>query len=154
MATPHVTGVVARYLQQHPHASSAATTAALIAATTSGKVTDPAGSPNRLLYAAPRPAVPHAPTKVKASKSNKKKTGKISWKAPSDNGGQAVTDYLVSRNGKSSTGVGPITVTVSAKTRSHTFTKLKKHFRYTLKVRALNATGAGPVVSKKLHKLT
>lgn len=153
MATPHVTGVVARYLQTHPRSSSATTTAALFAAATPGKVKDRAGSPNRLLYAAPHPAVPQAPTKVKASKSNKKKTAKITWSVPSDNGGQAITAYRVSRNGKSSKGVGPITVTVSATTRSHTFTKLNKHIRYTLLVRAVNATGAGPAVSKKLHTM-
>ncbi|HEX8508715.1 MAG TPA: S8 family serine peptidase [Propionibacteriaceae bacterium] len=154
MAAPHVTGFVARYLQRHPRASSAATTAAVVAATSPGAVKDRrSGSPNRLLYAPRWPAVPKAPTRVKASKSNKKKEATITWAAPVDNGGQAVTRYLVSRNGKSSTGVGAVTVSVSLRTRGYTFTKLKKGSRYTLSVRAVNATGAGAVVSKKLSKL-
>jgi len=149
-----VTGFVARYLQSHPRASSRVATAALIAATSPGAVGDRrSGSPNRLLYAPPRPAVPRAATHVKATKNNKKKKAKITWSAPRDNGGQALTAYRVHRNGKSSTGVGAVTVTVSARTRSYTFTKLKKGSRYTLSVRAVNATGQGQAVSKKLKKL-
>ncbi|HEX8487646.1 MAG TPA: S8 family peptidase, partial [Propionibacteriaceae bacterium] len=120
MAAPHVTGFVARHLQKYPRASSAATTSALIAATSPGAVKDRrSGSPNRLLYAPPRPAVPKAPTRVKATKNNTKKTAKITWAAPVDNGGQAVSRYRVSRNGTSSTGVGAVTVTVSSRTRSY-----------------------------------
>ena len=155
MAAPHVSGFVARYLQRNPRSSSAATTAAVLAAASPNAVGDRrSGSPNRLLYAPRWPAPPKAPTHVKASKNNKKKTAKITWSAPSDNGGQAVTRYLVSRNGKSSTGVGAVTVSLSARTRSYTFTKLKKGSRYTLSVRAVNATGPGAAVSKRLAKLT
>ncbi len=51
MATPHVTGVAALYLERNPGASPAAVAAAIIAGCTNGVVTNPGpGSPNRLLY--------------------------------------------------------------------------------------------------------
>ncbi|GLZ41624.1 S8 family peptidase [Actinokineospora sp. NBRC 105648] len=51
MATPHVAGAVARYLQAHPSDTPAAVATALFAQATQGKVTNPgAGSPNRLLF--------------------------------------------------------------------------------------------------------
>ncbi|MDX3661780.1 S8 family peptidase [Streptomyces sp. ID05-26A] len=54
MATPHVAGVVARYLQNNRSATPAQVSSALISAATTGKVTSAGtGSPNRLLYLAP-----------------------------------------------------------------------------------------------------
>ncbi|GAA1336801.1 S8 family peptidase [Saccharothrix algeriensis] len=54
MATPHVVGVVARYLQANRSATPAQAQSAIVSAATSGKVTNPgSGSPNRLLYWAP-----------------------------------------------------------------------------------------------------
>lgn len=51
MASPHVAGVAATYLQAAPSASPATVAANLLAATTKGKVIGPgSGSPNRLLY--------------------------------------------------------------------------------------------------------
>ncbi len=51
MATPHVTGVAALYLQAHPTASPATVTSAMKAAATPGVVKSPgSGSPNLLLY--------------------------------------------------------------------------------------------------------
>ena len=88
-----------------------------------------------------------------ASKSDKAKTAKLSWAAPVDDGGSAVTRYRVTRNGKDAKGKGPVSVTVSAKTTSYTFAKLRKGSAYTLTVRAVNAAGAGPVVSKSVAKL-
>ncbi|GLZ34770.1 hypothetical protein Lesp02_69570 [Lentzea sp. NBRC 105346] len=54
MATPHVVGVVARYLQGNFNNTPAQVQAAIVAAATPGKVGNPgAGSPNRLLFLAP-----------------------------------------------------------------------------------------------------
>jgi subtilisin family serine protease len=51
MATPHVAGALALYLQTNPTASAATATAALLGNTTPNKVTGAGtGSPNRLLY--------------------------------------------------------------------------------------------------------
>ncbi len=51
MATPHVTGAAALYLQTHATASPSAVSSWLTSNATTGKVTNPGtGSPNRLLY--------------------------------------------------------------------------------------------------------
>jgi len=51
MASPHVAGVAALYLQGNPSATPATVAAALVANATTGKVTSPGtGSPNRLLF--------------------------------------------------------------------------------------------------------
>jgi subtilisin family serine protease len=53
MATPHVAGVAAKYLQTYPTASPAAVHAALVNTATLNKVKNPGtGSPNRLLFSA------------------------------------------------------------------------------------------------------
>jgi len=61
MATPHVTGVAAQYLQDYPGASPAAVGAAITSNSTPDKVLSAgSGSPNKLLYSAfvPDPGVP------------------------------------------------------------------------------------------------
>jgi subtilisin family serine protease len=51
MATPHVTGVAALYLEQHGAVSPASVRNAMVASATANKVTSPGtGSPNLLLY--------------------------------------------------------------------------------------------------------
>ncbi len=51
MASPHVAGVAALYLQANPSASPSAVTSAIIGTATTGKVTNAgSGSPNRLVY--------------------------------------------------------------------------------------------------------
>ena len=51
MASPHVAGAAALYLQDNPAATPAAVASAIINSATTGKVTSPgSGSPNRLLY--------------------------------------------------------------------------------------------------------
>ncbi|MGI8496421.1 MAG: S8 family serine peptidase, partial [Gemmatimonadaceae bacterium] len=50
MATPHVTGAAALYLQGNPAASAAQVAQALKANATPNRITDPVGSPNLLLY--------------------------------------------------------------------------------------------------------
>ncbi len=54
MATPHVAGIAARFLQNNKNATPAQVSAALVSASTKDKVTNPgSGSPNRLLFLAP-----------------------------------------------------------------------------------------------------
>ena len=50
MASPHVAGVAALFLQGNPGASPAAVTSALVGNATTGAISDVKGSPNRLLF--------------------------------------------------------------------------------------------------------
>ncbi len=50
MATPHVAGAVAQYLQQHPKASPSQVSATIVQRATRNKLTQVNRSPNRLLY--------------------------------------------------------------------------------------------------------
>ncbi|CAB4967498.1 unannotated protein [freshwater metagenome] len=51
MATPHVAGVAALYLQGNPSASPATVASAIVGGATTGVVKAPgSGSPNRLLF--------------------------------------------------------------------------------------------------------
>ncbi|HEX7330434.1 MAG TPA: S8 family serine peptidase [Pyrinomonadaceae bacterium] len=66
MASPHVAGVAALFLETNPTASPATVTAAIINSSTPNKVTNPGtGSPNRLLFSlltgAPPPPPPPPP---------------------------------------------------------------------------------------------
>lgn len=63
MATPHVAGVVARYLQDHPAASPAEVTGAIGSTATTGIVTNSLSAKNHLLHVAP-PAPPKGPDLV------------------------------------------------------------------------------------------
>ncbi len=58
MASPHVAGVVAAYLGQHPDATPAEVDKAVLAASQADRVKDPAGSPNRLLQLASSASTP------------------------------------------------------------------------------------------------
>ncbi|WP_203903998.1 S8 family serine peptidase [Virgisporangium aliadipatigenens] len=61
MAAPHVAGMAALYLQTHPTATPAQVHAALVDTSTKNVVTDPRGTPNRLLYHEPHLPSPYAP---------------------------------------------------------------------------------------------
>jgi subtilisin family serine protease len=50
MACAHVAGVVAEFLSKSPGSTPAQVTSAIINAATTGVLTDPVGSPNRLLF--------------------------------------------------------------------------------------------------------
>jgi aqualysin 1 len=50
MAAPHVAGVAALYLQTHPTASVTAVRDAIVNNATTGKISNPSGSPNRILF--------------------------------------------------------------------------------------------------------
>jgi len=63
MATPHVTGVAALFLETNPTASPATVTAAIVNGSTLNKVTSAGtGSPNRLLFSLLTGAPPPTPT--------------------------------------------------------------------------------------------
>ncbi|HEX8722098.1 MAG TPA: S8 family peptidase [Pyrinomonadaceae bacterium] len=92
MATPHVAGVAALYLQNNPGATPAQVSTAVKDASTAGKVAGAGtGSPNRLLYSlfdapAPTPTPTPAPTPAPASQlllNPGFESGNVNWVADS-----------------------------------------------------------------------
>jgi subtilisin family serine protease len=84
MATPHVAGVAALYLQTNPSASPATVGTAIINNSTPNKVTNPGtGSPNRLLYSlfgttpTPTPTPPPSSSQLLANPGFE--SGNVSW---------------------------------------------------------------------------
>jgi aqualysin 1 len=78
MATPHVAGAAALYLQSNPSASPTTVNNALISSATTNKVTNPGtGSPNRLLYVGTGGTTPE-PTPTTCSTMPETETGSLS----------------------------------------------------------------------------
>lgn len=82
--------------------------------------------------------VPSKPRSLKVTKRTRTSV-KISWKAPSTNGGSAIKSYRIVKPGKDAT--------VKASTRSYTIKKLKASRSYPVSVEAKNAVGYGPAAS-------
>ena len=70
----------------------------------------------------------------------------MSWTAPSNNGGSAITSYTVTPF-IGSTAQTPVTVTGSPPATSTTVTGLTNGTSYTFTVSATNAIGTGPASS-------
>ncbi|MDP2966436.1 MAG: S8 family serine peptidase [Pelolinea sp.] len=80
MASPHVAGVAALYLQTHPGASPATVASAIKNGASTGKVYDPYGSPNRLLYSLVTSAPPStSPNPISPSGVGKDRTPTYKW---------------------------------------------------------------------------
>jgi hypothetical protein len=152
MATPHVTGAVARYLQAYPQATPAAVHTALVGESTKGVISSAGSrSPNRLLYV--RRGTTAAPRSVSTVHSSAKRTLKLTWKAPYGFGSPRVTGYTVTRTGTDTAGKAFAPVQVSAATRSFTFTKLRRSKPYTVTVAAMNAAGASTTAKRAISRI-
>ena len=84
-------------------------------------------------------STPSAPQDVTATTAGAGKAT-VKWKAPAQDGSYAVTGYIVKATAK---GQKTQTVSVSASTRKHTFSKLKAHVDWTFTVEAKNKLGTG-----------
>lgn len=141
MAAPHVSGVLARYLQRSK-GSSATAVKWLFADASTTLVSSTLGSSNRLLYAR---TGPNAPASVAVTRSDSKHTAKLSWRAASSVSGFAVTGYIVERDGKRTT--------LPASARSYTWRSLKPGTKTKVSVRAVSAAGPGMAVSRAVSML-
>ena len=84
------------------------------------------------------PNVPGAPTTVGVTAG--KASVKVTWKAPSSNGGSAITHYVIKSSAGKSVTVGNVT--------SDTVTGLTNGTAYTFTVAATNAVGTGAASAK------
>ncbi len=82
MATPHVAGVAALYLQGNPSASAASVSSAIVNGSTSGVVSGAGtGSPNRLLYSLLGGGTPPPPTGANLLANPGFESGATGWSA-------------------------------------------------------------------------
>jgi len=75
---------------------------------------------------------------------------KVTWLAPSSNGGASITKYQVRFKDKVT---GRYTTWVNTTTRSYTKTRLIKNRSYIAQVRAVNTAGVGSAASKTFKQL-
>ncbi|HEU5486631.1 MAG TPA: S8 family serine peptidase [Microlunatus sp.] len=144
MAAPHVTGIVARMLQSEPTLTPAQISSRLASTATPGKITDAAGSPNRLAYlAGPARRAPGAPAPVSARATSSSASATVSWSPPADAGTAPISAYKITRDGTDNRLRGAATVTVPATRRSAVITHLRGNRTYRFTVRAVNGVGAG-----------
>lgn len=151
MATPHVAGAVARYLQVYPDASPAAVSRALIGDATSGAIDDAAGSPNKLLYL--QTGTTGTPLGTATTQSDAARTITATWSPPYGFGAPAVTGYRVTIRGAADTNASGVSVDLAATARSFTFVDLKHGAKYTVSVVAIDSAGSGSVASKQVSML-
>jgi hypothetical protein len=108
---------------------------------TNANGTSPASSPSNSVTPS---NLPGAPTAVSATAGNTSAT--VSWTAPSNNGGSAITSYTVTPY-IGSTAQTPVTVSGSPPATSVTVNGLTNGTSYTFTVTATNANGTGPASS-------
>ena len=92
---------------------------------------------------------PSAPRNVRVrvvDESNGTRTVVATWSPPSDDGGSAITNYrvTVSRSGRD------WTFSRASNDRTLRFRRVRSNTTYTIQVRAQNATGTGPSVTRKI----
>ena len=84
----------------------------------------------------PRKTVPDAPTNLLADGGNEQVA--LSWEAPENDGGFAITDYEVRINGRGSW------ISIDSTRTAHTVSGLTNGTAYVFQVRAVNAAGSSP----------
>ena len=148
MASPHVAGAVARYLQTHRTATPAQVRLALLSSATP-RVKGSHSTPNRLLFV--RSGAPSQPRRsVAATRASAPHTITLRWRAPAFAFGSKITSYVLTRSGTNAKGRRYAARTMPASARSARFGGLRHRRAYTVTVRAVNGVGAGTVSSKRV----
>jgi len=149
MASPHVCGVAALFLETNPGSLPAAVTAAIVTNSTPNKVTNPGtGSPNLLLFSLltslPPPTPTPTPAPGPAAPSNLTATAvsstqiNLSW---TDNANNESGVRIESCQGPNCTDFVQIADIAVANTTSYSNTGLSRNTRYRYRVRAYNSAG-------------
>ena len=155
MATPHVAGVIALYLQKNPGATPATIAADITANATQNVVSNSlSGAFNDVLnmsfiagYVPPAPTAPAAPTALAIAKAYSNQIN-LTWSAPTSNGGSAITGYRVElSNGLSWVSIG------TPNSTSFSVVGLTASTNYSFRVFAMNAIGDS-VASATLNTAT
>ena len=97
------------------------------------------GATDAAVSATPAPTAPAAPSALMAMAANAAVT--LNWTAPSDNGGAAITGYMVEYSVNADFSSSP--TTVAAPTTSHTVSALTNATPYYFRVAAVNSVGTG-----------
>lgn len=144
MASPHVAGAIALLLHEEPALSPAAVATRLLSRATPDVVVGAgAGSPNLLLYtlvprAAPLPVAPSVPRDLVAVGGAGR--AELTWSAPSQDGGNGITDYVVEWSADAGVVWRTFADGVSTATRA-TVTGLTDGVEHRFRVRAVSAGG-------------
>lgn len=149
-AAAHVTGAVARYLENHRSASPARVAAYLRGQATTGAVQDAHGTRNRLLYL-PAPVPPTAPRLVRWAVDDQADTITARWSPPADRGSAHLTGYAVCFSARNviTQYPGPVCSYASAKARTLTIgggrdgVDLEDDGIYSVYVVAISKAGSG-----------
>jgi subtilisin family serine protease len=142
MATPHVAGIVARYLATNPCASPTAVANAILGNATTGRVTDTNGSPNRLLYSDFLGSNQLHPCPPQLSASPVKGAALLSWTPSSI--GPAPTSFNILR-GSSSEGEDSTPIaSVGGAVNGYRDATAIPGTTYYYKVVAVNSAGSAP----------
>ena len=134
--TGRTAGTTYHYRVSAINAMGAGTTSALARVMTPESNTGGGGTGGGGGDSGPRQTVPGAPTNLVADGGNEQVT--LSWDAPEDDGGFAITDYEVRINGRGSW------ISIDSTRTAHTVTGLTIGTAYVFQVRAVNAAGSSP----------
>jgi hypothetical protein len=142
MASPHVAGVAALYLQNNPSAPPSVVASAITNTATSGVVIDPGtGSPNRLVYSLlttnVNPTAPNAPSNLSATVGSAASVN-LTWQDNSSNEDGFKVEYADNSGFNNST----IVQLGVPNTQSYSVTGLTTNTTYWFRVFAYNGVGA------------
>src|SRR3989475_620031 len=154
MATPHVAGTIALMMQSNPSLTPAQIKNTLFSTACTGITSPscPGGAVPNSVYGHGRvdalaahnaviaQTVPGIPTGLKATTASSSSIG-LSWTAPPNNGGSAITGYKIERSVNGGTTWSTIIVNTGSTATTYSDTGLSPSTTYTYRVSAINSVG-------------